>query len=123
MDQIKQYFPVLATVLAAVASVFVSAATDNVITQDEWGNIILALLGALTLYVVPVLTTLAWLKPLVTGLTAAAQFAFSIWGDGISLNEWVQIGLTFLGGLGVLLTNKFVPVTQPGPAPEPRSGA
>jgi hypothetical protein len=122
MEQIKQYFPILATVLVAVASLFVTAASDNVITQDEFGNLILALLGAVGLYVVPRLVNLRWLKPLVTGLTGAAQFAFSVWGDGITMSEWVQIGLTFLGGVGVLLTNKYVPLTRPEPLPEVRSG-
>jgi hypothetical protein len=115
MEQVKQYLPILATVLAAVASVFVTAASDNHISQDELGNILIALLGAITLYVIPRLAQVTWLKPLVTGITAALQFTFSVWGDGLTLSEWVQIALTFLGGVGVLLTNKYVPLTQAKP--------
>jgi hypothetical protein len=122
MDQVKQYLPVLLTVLAAVGSLFATAAADNILTLDEQGNLLLALLGAIALYVVPRLSTLTWLKPLVAGLTAALQFAISVWGDGVSMTEWTQIALTFLGGLGVLLTNKFVPLTQPNPPPALRAG-
>lgn len=114
MNRIKEYLPSLAMVVAAALSVFVSAAADNRLSADEVGNIALAILGAVVTYIVPRFATVLWLKPLVASVTAALQFALSVWGDGITMSEWAQIILTALGAAGVLLTNKNVPVYPPG---------
>ena len=112
---VRQYFPILGLVLASVISVFVTASTDNVITGTELGNLVLALLGAIGLYVVPRLAGSAgyYTKTAITVLTALAQGILSFMSNGISANEWAQIALTVFAAVGVVATTKFVPVMEP----------
>lgn len=112
---LRQYFPILGLVLASVISVFVTASTDNVITATELGNIVLALLGAVALYVVPRLPGSAgyYTKTAITVLTAVAQGVLSFMSDGITMNEWAQVALTVLAAVGVVATTKFVPEMEP----------
>lgn len=116
---LRQYFPIIGLVLASVVSVFVTAATDNVITSTELGNLVLALLGAVLLYVVPRLHGGLgfWLKTIITLLTAAMQAWLSFLSNGITMAEWGQILLTAFAAVGVAATTKFVPVTRPTQAP------
>lgn len=113
IEGLKPYLPSLGMALAAVVGVFVTAATDNVLTGDEIGNLLLAGLGAFLTYVVPRLRSARWLKPATAALIAGLQFAVSVWADGVSMSEWGMIVLTILGALGVAATNKYVPVTEP----------
>jgi hypothetical protein len=119
---LRQYFPILGLVLASVISVFVTASTDNIITATELGNIVLALLGAIALYVVPRLPGSAgyYTKTAITVLTAIAQGVLSFMSDGITMNEWAQVALTVFAAVGVVATTKFVPETEPVPAEQVR---
>ena len=119
MERIKEYLPSIGMVAAAVAAVFVTAATDGRLTADEIGNLVLATLGAVLTYIVPRFQSVGWLKPLVAVLTAVAQYVLSVLNDGISMSEWGMIVLTALGALGVLATNRNVPVYQGQPSPTP----
>ena len=110
MERIKEYLPSIGMAIAAVLSVFVASTSDNRLTSDEIGNLLLAALGAVLVYIVPRLPGAKWLKPAVGATTAALQAALSMWVDGITANEWAQIILTALGFLGILATNKQVPL-------------
>lgn len=119
MERIKEYLPSIGMALAAVLSVFVASTSDNRLTSDEIANIVLAALGAVVTYIIPRLQSVGWLKPAVAAITAALQFAISIWADGITMNEWAQIILTGLGALGVIATNRQVPLyTGPRQVPQ-----
>ena len=113
IEGLKPYLPSIAMAVAAVVGVFVTAATDNVLTVDEIGNLVLAALGAFLTYIVPRLRGVLWLKTATAALIATLQFALSVMGDGISMAEWGMIVLTALGALGVAATNKHVPVSEP----------
>jgi uncharacterized membrane protein YeaQ/YmgE (transglycosylase-associated protein family) len=110
MDRIKEYLPSIGMAAAAIASVFVSAATDNHLTSDEIGNLVLATIGAFVTYFLPRLQNLQWLKPVTAAVTAGLQFALSVWGDGITMSEWSQIIATALGAVVVIGTNRQVPL-------------
>lgn len=113
MERIKEYLPSIGMAVAAVLSVFVASTSDNRLSADEVANLVLAALGAIVTFIVPRLQGVQWLKPAVAAVTAALQFAVSVWADGITMNEWAQIILTALGALGVLATNTQVPLTLP----------
>jgi hypothetical protein len=113
-DGVKQYLPVLGMVLATVLGAFYIALGDNKIDPSEWFVIVTQMTGSVTVYVVPRLSTLLWLKPVVAAITVAVSTAGAAFiSEGISAQEWVNIAIVFLGGLGVVLSNKKVPVTPP----------
>lgn len=111
---LKQYLPTIAVIVASVLSVFVTAATDNVLTGTEVGNLFLATLGGVLIYLVPKLPGSVgyMLKTGVTVAIAIVQAVLSFSSNGISLSEYGQIGLTALAALGVVATTKFVPTTK-----------
>jgi hypothetical protein len=111
---LKQYLPTIGLIIATVASVFVTSASDNVLTGTEIGNLFLALLGAVARYLVPRLPGKVGyaLKPVITFATAALQAALSYTSNGISMSEWAMVALTALAALGVVATNKYVPTTK-----------
>ncbi len=112
-DAIKQYIPVLGMVAAALLGAFYIALGDNVIEPSEWFMIVTQVLGSFTVYVVPRLTTFTWLKPLIAGLTVAVSSAGAAFiTEGINAQEWFSIGIALLGGLGVVVSNKQVPLTM-----------
>lgn len=118
-NPIKQYLPVLLTVLVVVLQALYSALTDNRLTPVEILNVVLAVTAAITVYVLPVLPNLTWLKPIVSAVAAAVMVFISALamgdGAGISAQTWVQAGVQLILGSGlVLLTQKNVPVTVPG---------
>jgi hypothetical protein len=114
---IKQYLPVLGMVLAAVLNVLYVAYADNTITLYEGLNLILAVLGAVTLYVVPRAPGVLWLKPAVAAATAALMVVVdAVASSGINSQTWIMAGIQALVGLGIVAaTNKNVPLTQPLP--------
>ena len=118
-DGVKQYLPVLGMVLATLLGAFYIALGDNKIEPSEWFMIVTQMTGSVTVYVVPRLATLTWLKPAVAAVTVGVSTAGAAFiTDGISSQEWMNIGITVLGALGVVVTNSQVPVT---PIAEPRA--
>lgn len=114
-NPIKEYLPVLGMLLATVLQVLYVALQDNVVTGVEALNLFIALVGAVTLYVVPRFPGVLWLKPVVAAITAALMvFADAMLSVGISPQTWVMAGIQFLVGLGIVAaTNKNVPLTLP----------
>ena len=111
---LKQYLPTIALIVASVLSVFVTASSDNILSGTEIGNLFLALLAAVMLYLVPKLPGAVGylLKTGITAATAILQAALSFSSNGITMNEWAQVGLTALAALGVVASTKFVPTTK-----------
>ena len=90
---------VITTVIAALAG----ALTDNSITQPELINVVVLGLGAILVYIVPNLDAGIgrYLKLFIAGLTAALVLLSSALTDGVTIAEWLQITLAFLGAFGV----------------------
>lgn len=68
---------------------------------DTW-TLVVAGLGAWTVYVVPNLTATvaAWSKQIVAAFTAVAELALQF-GGGIHGAEWVTVALAVAGALGI----------------------
>lgn len=113
---LRQYLPALGMVLATVLGVGYTALQDNSISATEFFMIMTSLCGAVSTYIVPRVSTHKWLKPAVAALTAAVNAgAAAIVTPGISMQEWVMIGIQVLVGLGIVAsTNANVPLTAPG---------
>ncbi len=112
---LKAYAPSLGMILAAVLSYLAAALTDNVLTTAELGTACITALSALLVYVVPRLPGVLWLKPAISAALVLVNGIMAALTNGISGSEWVLIGLQVLGSLGVLATNRHVPVTKPQP--------
>lgn len=110
---IKQYLPSLGMLLATLLSAFYIALGDNVVSASEWFMVTAQGLGGITVYIVPRLATVTWLKPAVAAATlgvSAAGAAFIT--DGINAQEWIVIAIQALAGLGIVLSsNGEVPMT------------
>lgn len=116
---IKQYLPSLGLVLAAALSFLATALGDSTLTLGEALNLGIVILTGVATYIVPRLEGLEWLKPATAGGLAALQALVSLLTDGITSAEWMLIGLSVLGALGVAVTNKNVPLT-PRSVPPPQ---
>ena len=118
MKALKQYLPVLGMILAVVLQALWIAFQDGRLSLTEFLTVAIALVGAITTYVVPRLQGALWLKTALAGITAVLVFLVSAVVDGsISPQEWIQTAIQLLAGLGIVAaTNKHVPVT---PAVDP----
>lgn len=121
MTSIKQYLPILGMVLAAVLNVLYLALQDGALSAVEILNLVIALCGAIVLYVVPRFPGLTWLKPLTAAVTAAVMVLIdAIQGGGITQSTWVMAAIQFLVGLGIVAaTNSNVPLYTARHAPPP----
>lgn len=69
----------------------------------EWVQIMIALLTAVTVYVVPVVKGAAWVKTAVGALLAVAQVLVTVINDGINGNDALMIVFALAGALGIYL--------------------
>lgn len=115
MTRIKEYFPALAMVLAAALSFLATALLDNKLDAGEVGMTALLVLGAVNVYIVPRFTTVGWLKPAVAFTYAGLELLLTFLTDGITTSEIIQVILAGLGAIGVVATNKEVPLTATRP--------
>ena len=113
---LRQYLPILGMVLVVVLQAVYTAFNDSKLSPVELLNIMLALAGAITVYVVPKLAGLIWLKPLVAAVTAALMVfldAFSKEPFAVSPQTWIMAAIQFLVGLGIVAYgNRDVPLTS-----------
>ena len=110
--KLKELLPFLGLVLAVVLSYLTTALTDNRVNTEELLNLGIVLTNALTVYILPRLEGVLWLKPATAVTLALLQALTSYLTDGISASEWPLLGLAALGALGVVVTNKQVPLTR-----------
>lgn len=109
---LKQYLPAIGMVVAAVVTYLVSALSDDSLSTQELGTVVLTLTGAVAVYIVPRFQSVGWLKPAIAAVTAAVTAWTAAATDGITSTEYLGILLAVLGALGVLATNSQVPVTE-----------
>jgi hypothetical protein len=117
MNALKPYLPSLGMILAAVLQALYAALDDGKVSSQELLTLFIALLGAVTLYIVPKVQGATWLKPLVAGLTAAGVAGQTAYADGhLSAQDYVTVLIQLLVGFGIVLgTNRHVPETPGAP--------
>ena len=76
---------------------------NHVPSPAEWVQIVIALLTAVTVYVVPVVKGAAWVKTVVGALLAVAQVLVTVINDGINGNDALMIVFALAGALGIAL--------------------
>jgi hypothetical protein len=76
---------------------------NHVPSPAEWVQITIALLTAVTVYVVPVVEGAAWVKTTVGALLAVAQVLVTVINDGINGNDALMIVFALAGALGIYL--------------------
>jgi cadmium resistance protein CadD (predicted permease) len=108
--QVGKYTKAIVTILAAGLGIFVFSNSDGVVTPVEYVNIGIALLTAVTTYLIPNLTGAVskYAKTIVAfggaALTALAILvAHSADWSGVSSNDWLGILLAGLAAIGVYI--------------------
>lgn len=99
--------------IALTAVMFlITALTDDTLTVEEILNLAVAVIGAVVVYAVPNFSSTVgrYAKTIATAVTAGILLAISFLTDGISLVEWMQIGVAALAAIGVYI----VPNKTPG---------
>lgn len=115
-----QYRKFVAQILATIAAAFVVALTgDNVIDTSETFNIILIGLGSISVLGAGNLPTGVWAytKLYISAATAGAVFLSSAITSGITLSEWIQLGMAVAGAFGVYSLNGPVVVESTNNTP------
>lgn len=110
MESMKRYIPLFATLAAAGLGAAVAAATDNHITNVEWINIAIAVVSSAAVFTSPNIPGATYVKFAISMIAPVLAFAASAITDGISVSEWLQIGVIALGPIVVLIAPS--PVTQ-----------
>jgi hypothetical protein len=96
----KSIAAVVVVVLLALQKILVPG-HEHWTSIDTW-TLVVAALGAVTVYVVPNLSTTsaAYAKQIVASFTAVAELALQF-GGGIHGAEWVTVALAVAGALGI----------------------
>lgn len=110
MEILKRYIPLIATLVAAGLAAATAAATDNHVTNVEWINIAIAVVSAGAVFTSPNLPGATYVKFAISMIAPVLAFAASAITDGISVSEWLQIGVIALGPIVVLIAPS--PITQ-----------
>lgn len=115
MKNLKPYLPSLGMVAVVVLQALYAAYTDGALTTVELLNVVIALLGAVALYIVPNVQGAGWLKPLTAALTAALLVVVNGLTDvGMTPQLWIMAVIQFFGGLGIVIgTNRYAPKHAP----------
>lgn len=103
--KISTYAKAIAFMIAAGLGFLVTALADDQVTVEEGINLGILIAGAFLVYMLPNLPEgwRALTKLYVSAGIAAAVVLVSALTDGVTMSEWMQIGVAFLGGLGVYI--------------------
>lgn len=92
--------------IALTAVMFlITALADDTLSVEELLNLAVAVVGAIVVYAVPNFpsTVGRYAKTIATAVTAGIILAISFLTDGITLVEWLQIGVAALAAIGVYI--------------------
>src|ERR1051326_6589953 len=96
------YAKALAAVLTTVLAGVVSALTgDNFVGPVEWINIAILAVGACGVFAAPNVPGARVTKAVLAVLSAVLVLAVNLIVDGITVSEWLQLGVAAVGALGV----------------------
>lgn len=86
--------------LAAVLAAGIPAITGQHLGWSEWLNFGTLVLGAVSVYNATNLPGYNYAKAVASALSGCAVVLISVLTDGISVAEWVQVGVAFIVGVG-----------------------
>lgn len=95
------YAKAIAAVVATILSGLVAALMDGTIDPTEWINVAILGVGALAVFAAPNVPGARYTKSVLAVLAAVLTLLVSLIPGGISLSDWLQIGVAALGALGV----------------------
>lgn len=98
MTYAKACAAVLATILAGVVGALTG---DNVISPVEWINVAILAVGALAVFAAPNVPGASITKAVLAVLSAVLVLLVNLIVDGVTVSEWLQLGVAALGALGV----------------------
>lgn len=98
-----EYAKMGAAVVATVLSGLVAALTgDQVVDDVEWINLAILAVFALAVFTAPNVPGARYTKAALAVLAAVLTLLVNLIADGITISEWMQLGVAALGALGVL---------------------
>lgn len=106
----KRYIPLFATLVAAGLGAAVAALSDGVFTDEEKIIVASSVVGAASVFTGPNIPGATYVKFALSMISPVLAFAVSAITDGISVSEWLQIGVIALGPVVVLAAPN--PVSQ-----------
>jgi peptidoglycan/LPS O-acetylase OafA/YrhL len=96
------YAKALAAVAATILSGVVAALTgDNFISDVEWINVGILAVGACAVFAAPNVPGSRYTKLVLAVLSAVLVLLVNLIVDGVTVSEWLQLGVAALGALGV----------------------
>lgn len=114
---VSNYSKAIVLIISAGMSIYISASSDGVVSPLDYTNIVIAILTAVTVYLVPNLSTgiAKYAKAIIAFAGAAATAVATIVGtsanwDGVTTNDWLSVLLAGLAAVGLFI----VPNTQRG---------
>lgn len=107
MNYAKLFAAVVATLMSAVIAALTGDAT---ISDIEWINVAILGVGALAVFASPNVPGASITKAVLAVLSAVLVLSVNLIADGITISEWLQLGMAALGALGVYA----VPNSGPG---------
>ncbi len=113
----RQYGKALAAALIAVVTAVHTMVSDEVITRTEWVQIAIAVVTAISVYLVPMLEY-GWMKTAIAVILAALNVLVTLIDDGVTSGDLVQV---LLSALTVLLVAIAPARSDPPPNPSPVS--
>lgn len=102
---IGRYAKAIVYIALAAVTVLVTALQDDVVDVAELVNIGIVVVGAIGVYWAPNVpgSWRAYLKGAVAFLTAGLVALLSFLTGGVTVAEWLQIGVAALAGIGVVI--------------------
>ncbi len=96
------YAKALAAVGATILSGVVAALTgDNHVSPVELVNVAILAVGACAVFAAPNVPGARYVKAVLAVLSAVLVLLVNIIADGVTVSEWLQLGVAALGALGV----------------------
>lgn len=96
------YAKALAAVITTGLSGIIAGLTgDGVIDTAEWINVAILAAGAAAVFTAPNVPGARYTKSTLAVLTAVLTLAVNLIPGGMTLTEWLQLGMAALGALGV----------------------
>jgi hypothetical protein len=100
----KLIWPILGTIVMAILTVFQEATADNHITAQEWVQVILGALMAFNVWATANLPGYTKMKTYVSAAIVVFGALYTYIVGGVSMQEWVNLVVLALAGLGVAAT-------------------
>jgi len=115
MNNIGHYGKSVTYIALAAITFLATALSDSILSTEEILNLAVVVLGAIAVYAIPNLPEgfAKYAKTGVAFLTAGVIAGLSVWTDGVTTTEWLQIIIASFTAVGVFIipnTPQVVPV-------------